>query len=275
MNSKAASSRKRVVVAVGSDAPDPLALSAAARLARSLGAELAALFVEDVNLLRLAELPFAFEIGPSSATARRLVASEVERTFRNRAAELRTALAETAGELQISLTFETARGRPARVLLEASTDNDLVVLAASSGLFLSRAPAASIVREALRSVLLSAKSDHARPVAAVLHSIDTMPQVLSAACGLARATASDLVVFAEEGDEGHGNVGSAATAWLDEHGAAARILDLEAPTPEHIASLIAGAGPAALFWARDDALQYSAEIETLLETVGCPVILVR
>lgn len=274
MTSKASSARQRVIVAVGSDAPDPLALSAAAQLARSAGAELAALFVEDINLLRLAELPFAFEIGPSSATARRLEVSEVERAFRHRAEELRNALAETASELEVSLTFETARGRPARVLLEAAAENDLVVLAASSLRVSAGLPAATVVCDALRSVMPS-KSARMGPVAAVLRSAVMVPRVLSTAYGLAQRSGTDLVVFLAEQDEEPGNAISIANTWLAEHDAAADMRPLPDVAPVRIASLIADQGPAALFWAGTDEPGIAAEIETLLATVGCPLIVVR
>ena len=53
---------KRILVALDASAANRTALQTAALLASELQAELQALFVEDINLLRLAELPFAREV---------------------------------------------------------------------------------------------------------------------------------------------------------------------------------------------------------------------
>jgi len=78
------------------------ALEAAAGLASGLGAELAGLFVEDINLMRMAELPFARELGLSSAAVRRVEAIELERTLRLQAERVRTALAAASLALPAS-----------------------------------------------------------------------------------------------------------------------------------------------------------------------------
>src|SRR3989304_3336351 len=63
---------KRIVVALDTGSLSRAAIETAARLAIGLRAELEALFVEDVNLRRLAALPFARGLGHPSPQHRRV-----------------------------------------------------------------------------------------------------------------------------------------------------------------------------------------------------------
>lgn len=269
------SARMRVIVAIGPAAPDSPALIAAAQLARAAGAELAALFVEDINLLRLAELPFALEIGAASATMRRVVASEVEHALKRQAGELRRALAEAVHGAQLDWTFGTVRGRPVRVLLEASDEGDLVVLASSAVRTLAHTELASAMRAARNAISAGTKPRPARPVAVALRPGHGALRALAAAHGLARANATDLVLFlAERGADG-AELLVMVDAWLGEHDATARIVPLLDSTPAHVAELVAGEDPAVLFWPGDGIQEFAPEIESLLEAIRCPLIVVR
>ncbi len=62
--------KNRILVAIDTSPHGRAALEAAADLAAASSAELCGLFVEDLNLLRLAGLPFAHEIEFASATPR-------------------------------------------------------------------------------------------------------------------------------------------------------------------------------------------------------------
>ena len=54
---------RRIVVGLDAGPRDRAALEAAAQLAARMQAELVGLFVEDIDLLHLAGLPFAREVG--------------------------------------------------------------------------------------------------------------------------------------------------------------------------------------------------------------------
>jgi hypothetical protein len=84
----------------------------AARLARELEAELLGLFIEDVELLRFASLPFAREIGSASASMRALSVSELERQFRRQARELEREIAAILGPGPAGWTLRVERSSP-------------------------------------------------------------------------------------------------------------------------------------------------------------------
>ena len=89
--------------------PEPVA-----RLAREMEAELLGLFIEDVELLRFASLPFAREIGSASASMRALSVSELERQLRAQARELEREITAILGAGSWSLRVE--RSSPLRAI---------------------------------------------------------------------------------------------------------------------------------------------------------------
>lgn len=273
MNPKATGSRLRVIVAVGPAATDPLAFAAAARLAQAAGAELTALFVEDTNLLRLAELPFAMEIGATFTTPRRLTTFDVERALKNQADELRRALAEISSTLRLETSFDVVRGRPARALLEASGETDLIVLASAAVRSLTPAATTTIVRTALRAKLTGAISRRPRPVAAVMQSGPTGLRALAAAHSLAQASATDLILLVAEHGTPGAELSATIDAWLQEQGAIARIVQLPDLAPATVGELVANEDPCALFWPEDGELKTAADV--LLDSINCPLIVVR
>ncbi|CAB4242613.1 conserved protein of unknown function [Methylacidimicrobium sp. AP8] len=99
---------------------------AAAELAAHFEAELAYLFLEDSNLLRLAELPLAAEIGMDTACRRRLEPAAVERALRALASHAEEAVSGLARRFRIPWSFQVLRGMPAEALSEAASATDLI-----------------------------------------------------------------------------------------------------------------------------------------------------
>ena len=111
----------RIVVALdGRTRSDDL--EAAAALAGGVGAELFGLFIEDLDLLRFASLPFAREIGLSPALRRSLDVASLERDLRERAARAERAIAGTAGRAAVRWSFRVTRGFVAAELLAAAAE---------------------------------------------------------------------------------------------------------------------------------------------------------
>jgi hypothetical protein len=112
-------SARRIVLGLDAGTPRRV-LEAAAALAARTGAELVGLFVEDIELLQFAALPFAHEIGGASAARRSLDVASVERSLRALAAEAERMLAGTAGRCDVRWSFRVARGVLVDVLLAAA-----------------------------------------------------------------------------------------------------------------------------------------------------------
>lgn len=122
---------RRVLVALDASRPSLEAARTAAELARALGAELVGVFVEDLNLLRLAGLPFAMQVPVLGGAARPVERVAVEQELRALAARARQGLEQAAGSLQVAWSFEVRRGAVIEELLAAAVGAALLVVGSS------------------------------------------------------------------------------------------------------------------------------------------------
>ena len=119
---------QRILVAIDSSPYGSAALAAAAMLATELRVELQGLFIEDINLLRLAGLPFSREIDDSSGTSRPLDIETMEQALRTRAEGVRRAIAETAQRTSLRWSFRIFRGNLAQTMLAETLEGDLLLI---------------------------------------------------------------------------------------------------------------------------------------------------
>ena len=146
---EAARPPRRIVVALDASSHSHAALAAAVALAGRLQAELQGIFVEDVNLLRLAELPFAREVRFGLPAARPVQGEELLRGLRARAAVLRRELAELAEQNKVSSTFRVVRGAVAGELIAAALEADVLALGRMGHSLSRRARLGSTARAAI------------------------------------------------------------------------------------------------------------------------------
>lgn len=126
---------RRVLVTIDLTRPIAGAIEAAAGLAASLGVELACLYVEELDLIRSAGLPFAYEVGAFSSQARRLDPDDVVRMWRRDAEQVRHALAAAAEQWGLRWSFQIERGGLIGCILDLRRGGDLVLLAEAGGIF--------------------------------------------------------------------------------------------------------------------------------------------
>ena len=119
---------RRILVALDSTSDNLATVKSVVALAARLGAELRGVFVEDMDLLRMAGLePGADEAG------------RIRRALRVQAGLSRQALEKEARRSAVATSFEVRRGRIAAEVLASSAEADLTVIGWSSGGFAVRA----------------------------------------------------------------------------------------------------------------------------------------
>lgn len=159
---------RRILVALDASSHSHAALAAAVALAGRLHSEVQGIFVEDVNLLRLAELPFAREVRYGLSSARPVQGEEVLRGLRARAAVLRRELEEVAEQNKVSSTFRVVRGTVAGELIAAALEADVLALGRMGHSLSRRARLGSTARAAIAraasAVLLVQPEVEAGPV---------------------------------------------------------------------------------------------------------------
>ncbi len=104
----------------------------AIELAALIGLELHGIFVEDSDLLRLAELPFAREVGARSGQDRPMARESMESILRRRVARMASELARAGKLRNVPVSHDTARGKRVRQALKSGEQGDLVLLTPSA-----------------------------------------------------------------------------------------------------------------------------------------------
>lgn len=130
MNTKKPASR--ILVAVDALDRSADALEAVTRLAAGRFVELAGLFVEDADLLRLAGWPAATETRLFERSAQPIGAAELEAALRAQAAAMQRRLDVLAREIGLPWSFRTVRGHVVQQALSLAGSEDSIVLAGAT-----------------------------------------------------------------------------------------------------------------------------------------------
>ncbi len=270
---------RRILVALDASHHSLAALEAAAELAASLEAELQGLFVEDANLLRVARSPAAREVQyPFVATAR-LDRARMERQLRAQATQARQALAAACGPRQIKWSFRVVRGEVTPEVLAAALDADLLILGKASRPLTRRMRLGSTARAAAarapHSVLLLRRDVGIRPPVVVTYDgSPTARQALIMATRLAQRKGGYLVVLilADAPDEAQ-RLRAQAANWLRGRELVMRYRQLAGAGAATLIQEVRAEGSGVLVLS--STTLPPEPLQTLLDEVDCPVLLVR
>jgi hypothetical protein len=190
---------KRVVVLALDASPHSLAaLEAGAEVAVAMHAELRGVFIEDINLMRTAELPFSQAVSLAGSVAP-LDREAMRHGLQRRADIARIALQATAVRMRLIWSFDVVRGSVADELLRASTLADLMTLG-RSGWSQHRAGLGSTTRSLLEegsSSLLFAEHGQklGTPIAVIYDGSDAARRALGIAASLVRGGSGQVIVI--------------------------------------------------------------------------------
>lgn len=278
---------RRILVALDATAESLAALDAAADLAERLRAELLGLFVEDIDLVNLAALPFTREIDLAAGTVADINLHTVERQFRVQKKKVRSALEKAAEARRLTWSFRTVRGQVTTELLKAAPGVDLVTVG-KGGFPLTRRS-----RLGSTAIAVAGQNCHAFFVAGGREAWEKRPHrvsvafdgsacartALGIALGITGASDAVLRVFlladsAAEGEKLKSQVAAIMEGW-DGEGPQTNYTCIETSDET---SLIRAAGVQG-----DDVLVVGGEcpaltgrpIHRLLEAATCPVLLVK
>ena len=258
------SSTLQILVALDTRSDITTAMRSAAALAVRMRAELLGMFVEDTDLLRIADLPFAHEIMFWSARERRLTGGDMARSIRALAARAQAELERTAQEARVHWSFRVQRGPRLQLLMEAGGAFDIVFVPAAR-----RSPRPG-----------TARCRPATAPAAVYTLFTGSPaseRSLSVALAMVGSTGGDLAVLVTGSDaQARDKARTQAIERLKGQDAAARFFDHPGSGTAELAKSLAGLTGSALFLPADLGLAGEQEVfRDLLERIECPVVLVR
>lgn len=252
---------KRIVVALDTSPPGLAALEAAAKLAARLEAELHGLFVEDDNLLRLADLPFAHEIDFASGAPRPLDRSTVETTLRATADRVRQAVAKTAHRESVRWSFQVTRGRVTQTTLAATAEVDAVIMGRESS--------------PLKRLADPTQRGHQQAIMAIYDGSTSGERVLETAAQLATIHSDPVAVVATATGDRSEALLQSIDQWGTQHGLHAMATKESLPDAHALAKLVDRAHAKLVLLNRDHQLLDEETIETLVNELDCPIGLVR
>ncbi len=278
MNEPALVSRRRIVVALDASAQSRTALEAAAKLAATLEADLSGVFVEDADLLRLAELPFAREVVPGLPARRVADAVAMERTLRRLAAQAQRELEELSLRYRVASSFTVVRGHVLQELLEAASGADIFALGVCSRLLefqwrLGRT-ARGVLASASCSILMTRQGEVlGTPVVALHEDTPAAERVLRTAAELARLGDGRLIVIACGPTESHASL----KARVQNLGAAGLSIEFHAGDGmqrRQLSELLAHLGCGVVVLSRDSPLLADEEGPFFVANLPCPALVI-
>ncbi len=198
---------RHIAVALDCSPHSLASLNAAAELARRMHADLTGIFVEDLNLLRMAALPCSHEIRIYTDEPEKIDLLQLERSLKRQAREAESALQHIAKEFMVEHSFRVCRGMvPAEVIL-AAHEADLLVLGRSGRSPSCRKGLGSTAKKALaegkRPLLLMRTGFAAKewPVLVLYDGSTGSQQALSTALSLAEPGTLHVLILGETPEE--------------------------------------------------------------------------
>ncbi len=271
---------RRILVGVDASPASLAALDAALRLAAELGAQLDALFVEDINMLHFAGLPFTRVIDAYSAAPREFDPTDMERALRARAAQARRRLAEAAGT-RVAWTFRVVRGNVESEVLAAAREADLLSLGFFGNRPVGGRRAGSLARRAVREapgsvMLLRQPHPVEGPVVVCLDEGAEGERALASAVSLARAHGSTLTAVTLGGDGKRAQrLELAASEQLGGTGVKARFIRVPAEGRHGLKLLLHAVHGGVLVVSPASDLVKSGAIDDLIDECPCSLLIAR
>ena len=220
-----APSIRRIVVAVDGSEHSLAAIDAAAALAAQLESELEALYVEDDDLLRLAELPCARVTSLVLLAREPMDRERMERQLRQQAERMEHSLRRRATALGVQVRFRRVRGRVCAEVQAAAATADLLSLGKAGGTLLSACGLGQTLQAALGAgrplLVLESRPAGGEGLLAAFDGSPADERALALAAELARRTGSALhvLILARTPAEAL-DLGAEVEPWLETQGVA-------------------------------------------------------
>lgn len=255
-----------IVVTLDASESGCRALESAARLAAILGTKLEGIFIEDINLIRLAGLPFLREVRPWSLAEETINTQRMQRELRMLARHAEQMLEQAAGEMRIPWSFQIWRGHAEAASLAQTFAADIISLGRASSLATSRIRTTPRVRAGQSSETVTA-------ISVLFSGSQQAARALTTACHLAKDLGARLTVLLP-GNRTKG-IKQAARAILESQQQASRLVQLSGTGMQSLVQATAASGAGVVIAEAGYPLLQQAGLDRFLETLSCALLLVR
>ena len=264
---------RRIVIALESICENLKALEVAAEMAARIKAELHGIFIEDVNLVSAAHLPFVRQVSLHSAATRSFEPGDIEAEFRAMASRARGCLEDFASRMKVPWSFRIHRGD--RLSLVSGTErSDLLVLETATKPFARymKLPTdwSEISLHSKRAcLLLSASTSRRKGTLVVYDGSEAGERAMAAAIALDGTSGALMIVVPATASEGD------AQKKLRVAGMEADLYSIEKLNSAELLRVIAQANCDLAILPASLAIEHRSVLQELLVTPPCALLLVQ
>jgi nucleotide-binding universal stress UspA family protein len=247
---------RRIAVTLDACQISSTTLEDAVQLAARMGAQLEGIFVEDIDLIQLAELPFLREVRSVSRSENAINLTQMEQELRVLARRAERLLGEHAARQNVSWSFRIWRGSIDTELLTADTDADVFALT-RMGAGMARPP-------------------RTKAVSVVFTGTDASMRALETALSLTADPYKELNILLPAETEAEAmRLQELATRQLGQHAASADFIQLKDGSLNDMLDVLTESNSAVLIVERDSKLLQSPSLRRSLGNLNCPLLIVR
>lgn len=269
---------QKIIIGLDASPHSLAALELAALLAEKYEAELIGIYVEDINLIRIAALPFVREVDFFSTMVRQVDTSQVVRHLHAQARRAQRALAAIGTEARLRWSFRVSRGVISAELLAAALEADLVILG-KVGWSRRRqlgSTAQVVVAQSPRQTLIFQPGEHLkRPILVVYDGSEAGDKALITTGQLRVEDSPVTVVIIAKNPELATQLKAKVVTWSKENDIDTHVLRLSKLDGSMIARLAWSERCGVLVLPAESKVIPIEAILTLLNKAHCAVMLVR
>ena len=247
---------RRIAVTLDACQVSSSTLEEAVQLAARMGAQLEGIFVEDIDLIQLAELPFLREVRSVSRSEIAINLTRMEQELRVLARRAERLLGEHAARQNVSWSFRIWRGSIDTELLTADTDADVFALT--------------------RMGTTWARPATTKAVSVVFTGTDASARALETAMSLTTDPYKELNILLPAENEAEAmRLQELATRQLGDHAASADFTPLKDGSLNDLLEVLVDSNSAVLIVERDNKLLRAQSLRRSLNNLNCPLLIVR
>jgi nucleotide-binding universal stress UspA family protein len=251
---------RRIAITLDAFELSAQALEQAVRLAKRMDAQLEGIFIEDIDLIQIAGLPFLREVRTISRSEDTINLVRMEQELRALARRAERLLGEHAARQNVTWSFRIWRG---------SIDSDLLAADIEADVFALTRLGAALTRSKILSVRSTAVSVLFTGTEASLRALDT-------ALNLATDPQTQLnVLLSAEDEAGMVRLQELAEKHLGEEVAIAHFIRLHDGSIADLLDILSDTSSAVLIVERDNKLLQTPTLRQNLNSLNCPLLIVR
>lgn len=271
----------RVIAALDVSCHDEQTLATAAEIAARLGVEVAGLFIEDINLFRLAALPVTRHVAIGPAAAAPLNVEQLTTEMQAMAGRAAAELEASAARHGVKSSFRVVRGLPAAELAAGTMTEDLLVVGAARALAGLPLALGSSLQEAVcragRCILHARQLALPRnPLIVLRASSELSLRAIAVAMHVVGGATDELTVLLVGTPVETGQAAKPVEAALAAHGRRARLRQVNDLTPAQLTRVASDGRSDMLILASDlPGLDSDEALRDLISAAPCDVLIVR